>query len=337
MDQEQEFTEEELASIFQLTEEDKALMARMFPGHWKPATRVTGLQLMGMNFPPIEWVIPGIIPAGYTILAAPPKAGKSWLVLDAAIAISTGQKLLGAYQVKEPRPVLYLALEDTLGRIKSRLEVLDYHANHELTIIIDIEAENYADVITQWLEGKEQLRPLIIVDTLQKVRPAGDSTYGTDYQFSASFKKLIDPIPGGGLWAVHHTRQRTLGVPTGDFLESVSGTSGITGAADTIAVLARERHELEAILAVTGRDVEEQQYALQFDDGRWIIDPKHPHPEKELPANDPVAYVKAQGEASYEAIRAVCPGITGDATQRRLKRAIDRGEIRKVGHLYYSN
>lgn len=337
MDQEHNFTEEELASIFQLTEEDKALMARMFPGHWKPATRVTGQQLMEMNFPPVEWVIPGIIPAGYTILAAPPKAGKSWLVLDAAIAISTGQKLLGAYQVEKPRPVLYLALEDTLGRIKSRLEVLDYQANHELTIIINIEEEDYGDVITQWLEGKEQLRPLIIVDTLQKVRPAGDSTYGSDYQFSASFKKLIDPIPGGGLWAVHHTRQRTLGVPTGDFLESVSGTSGITGAADTIAVLARERHELEAILAVTGRDVEEQQYALQFDEGRWIIDPHHPHPEKEQPKNDPVAYVKAHGEASYEAIRAQCPGITGDATQRRLKRAVDRGEIRRVGHLYYSN
>lgn len=337
MNDDQQFTEEELASIFQLTEEDKALMARMFPGHWKPATRVTGQQLMEMTFPPTEWVIPGIIPAGYTILAAPPKAGKSWLVLDAAIAISTGQKLLGAYQVETPRPVLYLALEDTLARIKSRLEVLDYQPSHELTIIINIEEEDYAQVITQWLEGKEQMRPLIIVDTLGKVRPAGESTYANDYQFSASFKKLIDPIPGGGLWAVHHTRQRTLGVPTGDFLESVSGTSGLTGAADTICVLARERHDLEAILAVTGRDVEEAEYALTFDDGRWVIDPHHPHPQKETPKNDPVAYVKAEGYASYEAIKAACPGLTGDACQRRLKRATDRGEIRKEGHLYYSN
>lgn len=328
-----QFTPEELAEIFQLTEEDKRILNQSFPGDWAPRYEMTGTQLMAATFPPVEWVIPGIIPQGYTIVAAPPKAGKSWLVLDTAIALSTGGKTLNAYQVEEPRPVLYLALEDTFARLQKRLSLLEYEGTNNLTVRIHLEGEPYEEVISRWLEGKEGQKPFVIVDTLGKIRPATEASYNADYQFSASLKTLIDPIPGGALWAVHHTRQRTLGQPTGDFLESVSGTSGITGAADTIAVIARERHELEAVLAVTGRDVEEAQFQITFDQGRWTIDPRHPHPEKDT-ANDPVAFVLAHGSASYEAIKAQCPGITAEAVQKRLKRAIDAGQLRREGNVY---
>ena len=330
---ESQFTPEQLADIFQLTEEDKRILNESFPGDWAPRYEMTGSQLMAATFPPVEWVIPGIIPQGYTILAAPPKAGKSWLVLDTAIALSTAGKTLGAYQVDEARPVLYLALEDTFARLQKRLSLLEYEGTNNLTVRIHLEGEPYEEVISRWLEGKEAQKPFVIVDTLGKIRPPSEASYAADYHFSASLKTLIDPIPGGALWAVHHTRQRTLGQPTGDFLESVSGTSGITGAADTIAVIARERHELEAVLAVTGRDVEEAQFAITFDQGRWVIDPRHPHPERDT-ANDPVAFVQSLGTASFEAIKAHSPGLTLEAVQKRLKRAIDAGQLRREGNVY---
>jgi hypothetical protein len=44
----------------------------------------------------------------------------------------------------------------------------------------------------------------------------------------------------------------------------VSGTYGLTGAADTILVLDRKRETDNAILKVTGRDVEEESYPLKF-------------------------------------------------------------------------
>lgn len=327
------FTPEQLADIFQLTEEDKRILERNFPGDWSPRYEMTGAQLMAATFPPVEWVIPGIIPQGYTIIAAPPKAGKSWLVLDTAIALSTGGKTLNAYQVEQPRPVLYLALEDTFARLQKRLGILEYEGTENLTVRIHLEGESYEEVISRWLEDKEEQKPLVIVDTLGKVRPPAEASYASDYHFSASLKTLIDPIPGGALWAVHHTRQRTLGQPTGDFLESVSGTSGITGAADTIAVIARERHELDAVLAVTGRDVEEAQFAITFEQGRWTIDPRKPHPERDT-ANDPVAFVQSLGQASFEAIKAHCPGITSEAVQKRLKRAIDNGLLKRENNIF---
>jgi hypothetical protein len=57
----------------------------------------------------------------------------------------------------------------------------------------------------------------------------------------------------------------------GDPLESVSGTAGITGSADTILVLKREPQDSLGLLYVRGRDVPEAEIAMQFDEqtGKW--------------------------------------------------------------------
>ena len=68
--------------------------------------------------------------------------------------------------------------------------------------------------------------------------------------------------------AVHHTRK----MAAEDFVDTVSGTAGITGSADYILVLYRKRKSREGIIAVTGRDIEENEYALRIDNGLWSLD-----------------------------------------------------------------
>ncbi len=46
-------------------------------------------ELQGRVFPPIKWIVPDILPEGLTLLAGKPKLGKSWLALDAAIAVAS--------------------------------------------------------------------------------------------------------------------------------------------------------------------------------------------------------------------------------------------------------
>ena len=41
-----------------------------------------GAWLDGQNFPPLRYAVPDLLPAGFTVIAAPPKAGKSLLILD---------------------------------------------------------------------------------------------------------------------------------------------------------------------------------------------------------------------------------------------------------------
>src|SRR5206468_5458508 len=58
-----------------------------------------------------------------------------------------------------------------------------------------------------------------------------------------------------------------------DFLEAVSGTNGIAGAADATLVLRRPRGQADGVLHVTGRDVDEAEYALAFQPaaGAWTL------------------------------------------------------------------
>jgi hypothetical protein len=51
----------------------------------------------------------------------------------------------------------------------------------------------------------------------------------------------------------------------------VSGTFGLTGAADAVLVLKRARSNAGAVLSVTGRDIEERELALAFNDGLWQL------------------------------------------------------------------
>jgi RecA-family ATPase len=61
----------------------------------------------------------GIICEGVSLLAGPPKVGKSWLSLALGIAVASGGTAFGRIPVRQG-PVLYLALEDTLRRLQAR-------------------------------------------------------------------------------------------------------------------------------------------------------------------------------------------------------------------------
>src|SRR5262249_43039338 len=79
--------------------------------------------VVDMTFPPIKYVVPGVIVEGLTLFAGKPKIGKSWLVLHAAVGVGRGGFTLGHLKCKEG-DVLYCALEDNARRLQSRLTKL---------------------------------------------------------------------------------------------------------------------------------------------------------------------------------------------------------------------
>ncbi|MBX9677147.1 MAG: helicase RepA family protein [Gemmataceae bacterium] len=235
---------------------------------------VDGPTLLGMQFQQIMWVVNDLLPEGLTILAGPPKLGKSWLVLLVALAIVNGSQALGAYDCTSGE-VLYLALEDTSRRMQARLRKIvnrselspaglnfQYHAP-----VLGAGLENH---LRSWMEEHPKTR-LIIVDTLAKVRPArkkSDDIYSADYAVIAALKAVADEKQVA-IIVVTHTRK----MADNDPLAEVSGTMGITGAADTILVLKRDRGQSHAVLHITGRDVDEQELALAWnaDTATWLV------------------------------------------------------------------
>ncbi|WP_229815879.1 AAA family ATPase [Streptomyces lucensis] len=110
---------------------------------------------------------------------------------------------------------------------------------------------------------------MVVIDVFAKMRgpaPQGVSAYDADYVAVGYAKRIADHY-GIAVVLVHHVRK----AGSDDFLTEVSGTNGIAGAADATLVLKRARGQADGILHVTGRDVDEAEYALQFQaaSGAW--------------------------------------------------------------------
>lgn len=224
----------------------------------------TAAELMATTFPEARWAVPGLVAEGLNLLVGSPKLGKSWLCLGLAVSVSSGGVALGKIQV-EQGAVLYAALEDTPRRLQGRLHAVlqgspvpnDLH----ITTALPRGAE-MAAMVSEWLEHHPHAR-LVIIDVLRKVTPRADgrsNAYEADYDSMGSLKSLADRY-GVAVIAVHHTRKMA---DDSDVFNEVSGSTGLTGAADAILVAKRARNTSEAILHVTGRDVNEQEHGLAW-------------------------------------------------------------------------
>ena len=141
----------------------------------------------------------------------------------------------------------------------------------KLDVLTDVNPLVILATIAEWLQRHHDSAPMVILDTLGKARRSTQSNsnqYQEDYSFAGSIKAVVDQVPGSALVAVHHTRKQG----ADDFLDTVSGTQGIAGAADSVIVLSRKRKSDNGVLAVTGRDIEENEYAVRTEGGLWSLD-----------------------------------------------------------------
>ena len=229
--------------------------------------------LMATNFGELKWTVPAILPEGLTILAGKPKIGKSWLTLNLSLAVGAGRNVFGDYETNRG-DVLHLALEDNARRLKSRINTITDNqlprSDVHFRVSCPTVCEGGLGEIRDWIDSSSNPR-LVIIDTLQMFTGSPDNNssrlYEKDYERLKGLKKLASNKKVSIL-LVHHLRK----MEASDYIDSVTGTSGLTGCADTIWVLERGREETEAVLRVTGRDVEEEAYALkEARTGVWEI------------------------------------------------------------------
>jgi hypothetical protein len=293
-------------------------------------TAWTADELMSLTFPDIRWAVPGLLAEGVNLFAGPPKVGKSWLSLGVALAVASGGQALDAIDV-QPGPVLYLALEDTPRRLQSRMRKIlgGQPAPPDLTLSTACPPlpQGGGEAISRWLDTHPAAR-LVVIDVFAKVRgttPPGLSAYDADYTAMSRVKRLAD-AHGVAVVLVHHVRK----MASDDFLTEVSGTNGLAGAADATLVLKRARGQADGVLHVTGRDVDEAEYALAFQPaaGVWqLLDgPPDDHTLSDTRAailrhvrTCPDSPPKAIAEAialPYESVKKTCQRMAADGQLR---------------------
>lgn len=223
-------------------------------------------ELMQREFPEPRWAVPGLIAEGLNLLVGAPKLGKSWICLNLAIAVASGGKALGKIDV-ERGAALYAALEDPPRRLQSRLDIVmrgePVPAGLDFATVLP-RMPQATEIIEGWLLAHPDAR-LVVVDVLRKIRPLSDgrtgrASYDEDYDTLGALKEVADRH-SVAIIVVHHTRKA---VDDADVFNEVSGSTGLTGAADAILVAKRARNTAEAVLHVTGRDITEEEYALSW-------------------------------------------------------------------------
>jgi hypothetical protein len=246
------------------------------PPAWKVGS-FSAKELQSMAFPPLSWIVPNIIPAeGVTLLCSKPKFGKSWLAYDLCIACTTERYTLGNIKPAQGS-ALYLALEDSKRRLQRRMTKLlpTFGATWPERLTLKTEwrrlHEGGLEDIRAWHADTKKTgrRPiLVVVDVLAKVRkPIGNrQLYEADYAALADLTNLANELELA-IVVLHHTRK----MAADDLMETVSGSYGVSGAADAVLVMANRPNG--AVLDIRGRDVEAAELAIEFDKQtcRWRL------------------------------------------------------------------
>ena len=217
-----------------------------------------------------KMLIDGILSNGLAILSGDSKIGKSWMVLWLCLKISRGEPVWGLPTAKTD--VIYLALEDNDWRIQQRMQDL-----------VDIPPDNLHFGFSCGKLGAElesQIKAvlednpntgLLFIDTLQMVRDNVSSrvnAYAQDYKDLSALKKIADDHKMC-IFLVHHNRKEHDG---SNVFNDMTGSTGIAGVADTCMVLRKEdRFGNDAILSITGRDIEEKRLKLTMRKNVWEV------------------------------------------------------------------
>jgi AAA domain-containing protein len=252
---------------------DRVASPATSPGQGWRTKIVMANDLQGMTFPPVRQILPGYISEGATIIAGKPKIGKSWLTLDLCLAATANRFTLGTLKPAQG-DVLYLALEDNNRRLKRRMAKIwasiDAQWPERLALVTDWKRadEGGLDDIEDWCRSVAD-PVMVVIDTLEKFRPVQNgktAAYSADYAAMTGLQKIAGRYRIAVV-ANHHVRK----MEADDPFDTVSGTLGLTGAADTIVVL--KRHAGAVTLHARGRDIEEVETALQFERAtcRWTI------------------------------------------------------------------
>jgi hypothetical protein len=240
-------------------------------------TLVNARELQTMELKPINWIIQDLLPEGLLILAGRPKIGKSFLALNMSLAIANGSYALGFFKANQ-NSVLYIPYEDNYRRLQDRINRMlgEEHykeAPENLLIPKDCDFPKMTiegiDSLAKILDENSNIK-LVVIDTLGRAivrnNKRNSNQFQDEYDFGASLQKIALQRHISILLVHHTTKQKYE-----DVFDQVLGTTGLTASPDSLMLLSKDSNK-EFILSITGRDIEEKEYSVKFQNCIWIVE-----------------------------------------------------------------
>ena len=229
-----------------------------------------GDDLLADTIPPPRPIVEGLLHEGMLLFGGKSKRGKSWLMLDLALAVATGSPVWQHFPTREPQPVLYLALEDGRGRIQRRLRAIQpgIQTTGKLQLLYDFPLLNDGGIkrLRHYIETWHYR--LVVLDVLARVEPAArgssDKTYHEIYRMFAPLQDLHRRHPFC-LAMLTHLRK----AEAEDIFDTLHGSVAYQGAQDTLWVLERPPRDAVGVLHLREKDSDDQALHVSFVDGHW--------------------------------------------------------------------
>ena len=301
----------------------------------------TVAKLSKMQIEPVKWFIPDFLPTGLTILAGPPKIGKSFFCWNMALAIACGGVAFSSIDLDRPYNVTYLSLEDPPALLKDRLELISPDIKPtNLHIIHDLHSKKLDAVGLKMIESHldETASELLIVDTWKHVAPRIESkgtSYDVDYEALIPIHQFAHRR-NMGIVLVTHTRKA---VDMDNVFNQIQGSVGMQASCDTLMMIS---HDSGAkTLHLSGRRIQSSQYALTISDGIWQLEGDAQDYQRSTLRNEIIGHLKEASKYGLSAGDIVdLTGKQDNLIRLTLRRMVAKGEIvqpRKRGDYFYED
>jgi hypothetical protein len=203
----------------------------------------------------LPWIIKGVLPkAGLAVVYGASGSGKSFAVLDMALAIARGALWRGR-KVRQGR-VAYIAAEGADG-FRKRLAAYAQHQQVDLATV-PMTVLNAAPNLLEQQDAVDVARgvkasggaDLIIVDTFAQVTPGANENAGEDVGRALGYCKRIHEATGAMVLLIHHSGK--------DATKGARGWSGLRAAADAEIEVLRDG-DLRSLRLSKNKDGEDGQ------------------------------------------------------------------------------
>jgi len=284
--------------------------------------------------PAIQWIIENVFsPGSVTLVYGKQGAKKTWLMMDAAISICTGDPWLG-YPTRQGNSLI-IDEESGRRRMGRRLtQVLHGHNGNEHTPIFYTTLENFnlqkqgeIQSITEMIIKTDA--KFIFIDALMDIMPGADENAVGDVSPIFHALRTIAEITDSAIVVIHHASKGT-----GEY----RGSTGISAAVDVVMkVEAIPKSPLVNIYMEKTRDTEEFQFSAKFeytDDAVTWTAEAAPAPgmnKKLTPAQIYViSFLRNNGPQDTNAVESNTVGCTPATARKELYNLEKMGYLEKI-------
>lgn len=190
------------------------------------------------------WAIEGI-----NIIAGRPKLGKTTLERQKLAAAATGSEFLDS-TFEKPYRSAFLSLEEGELLCRAKFKMAGFTDDALTAIQLFFEwprGQSGVDLLDRYLIANPEVR-LVCIDSLTRFRVIPDvrvPAFMADYEAVNALHDISKKHPGVCIDVIHHTRK----AKSEDPIDDISGTYGLTAAADSYLVM---RHHGDGALMYAG-------------------------------------------------------------------------------------